>query len=228
MSPARGSPSPPMTVTTETTHGLYVEENLVGKDKYTYFMGGNNPLYIIENPDAATDETLLVVRDSYADSLAPFLTQQYGTIYMMDLRYYRTPRRGLRRERRRRRHPGQLQRGELPEGRQHHLHGAVSPMLRDGTLRITTLASGLERILEVYDHEDDSQPWLLALAMALGPGRLRRQQHRREQYGRQQRRGNDTQPPVTDGAGDATDEPTDTDEAETPTTRREGPSIWTT
>ena len=73
----------------ETTHGLYVEENLVGKDKYTYFLGGNNPLYVIENPDAATDETLLVVRDSYADSLAPFLSQQYGTIYMMDLRYYR-------------------------------------------------------------------------------------------------------------------------------------------
>ena len=75
--------------TTETTHGLYVEENLAGKDKYTYFMGGNNPLYVIENPNAATDETLLVVRDSYADSLAPFLSQQYGTIYMMDLRYYR-------------------------------------------------------------------------------------------------------------------------------------------
>ena len=75
--------------TSETTHGLYVEENLVGKDKYTYFMGGNNPLYVIENPNAATDETLLVVRDSYADSLAPFLSQQYGTIYMMDLRYYR-------------------------------------------------------------------------------------------------------------------------------------------
>ena len=74
-----------------STHGLYVEENLIGKDKYTYFMGGNNPLYIIENPNAATDETLLVVRDSYADSLAPFLSQQYGTIYMIDLRYYRTP-----------------------------------------------------------------------------------------------------------------------------------------
>ena len=42
---------------------IYVEENLVGKDKYTYFMGGNNPLYVIENPNAATDETLLVVRD---------------------------------------------------------------------------------------------------------------------------------------------------------------------
>lgn len=76
---------------TETTHGLYVEENLAGKDKYTYFMGGNNPLYIVENPNAATDETLLVVRDSYADSLAPFLSQYYGTIYMIDLRYYRIP-----------------------------------------------------------------------------------------------------------------------------------------
>ena len=74
-----------------STHGLYVEENLAGKDKYTYFMGGNNPLYIIRNPNAATDETLLVVRDSYSDSLIPFLTQYYSEIHVIDLRYYRVP-----------------------------------------------------------------------------------------------------------------------------------------
>ena len=77
--------------TTESTHGLYMAEKLEGKDKYTYFLGGNNPLYVIKNPNAATDQKLLVVRDSYSDSLAPFLTQYYGEIHLLDLRYYRMP-----------------------------------------------------------------------------------------------------------------------------------------
>ena len=75
----------------EETHGLYVDSFLQEKDKYSSFMGGNNPLYIIRNPNAATDKTLLVVRDSYSDSLAPFLTQYYSEIHLLDLRYYRTP-----------------------------------------------------------------------------------------------------------------------------------------
>lgn len=70
--------------------GLYVESKLMEKDKYSHFLGGNNPLYIIKNPHAATDKKLLVVRDSYSDSLAPFLSQTYSEIHLMDLRYYRT------------------------------------------------------------------------------------------------------------------------------------------
>ena len=70
--------------------GLYVDSFLAEKDKYSSFMGGNNPLYIIKNPNAATNEKLLVVRDSFSDSLAPFLAQQYAEIHMIDLRYYRT------------------------------------------------------------------------------------------------------------------------------------------
>jgi len=72
-------------------HGLYVDKFLAEKDKYSSFMGGNNPLYIIENPDAETDKKLLVVRDSYTDALAPFLSQNYSEIHLLDLRYYRTP-----------------------------------------------------------------------------------------------------------------------------------------
>ena len=70
--------------------GLYVDSFLAEKDKYSSFMGGNNPLYIIKNPNAATNEKLLVVRDSFSDSLAPFLARQYAEIHMIDLRYYRT------------------------------------------------------------------------------------------------------------------------------------------
>ena len=31
-----------------------------------------------------------MVRDSYSDSLAPFLSQQFSEIHLLDLRYYRT------------------------------------------------------------------------------------------------------------------------------------------
>lgn len=70
--------------------GLYVESKLEEKDKYSHFLGGNNPLYIIRNENASTARKLLVVRDSYSDSLAPFLSQTYSEIHLIDLRYYRT------------------------------------------------------------------------------------------------------------------------------------------
>ena len=60
------------------------------KDKYASFLGGNTPLYIVQNPNAATDKKLLIVRDSYSDSLAPFLSQEFAEVHLLDLRYYRT------------------------------------------------------------------------------------------------------------------------------------------
>ena len=72
------------------THGLYVDSFLEEKDKYASFLGGNTPLYIIRNPEAASEEKLLVVRDSYSDAMAPFLSQYFAEIHLVDLRYYRT------------------------------------------------------------------------------------------------------------------------------------------
>jgi len=77
-------------VITGEIRGLYVDSSLQEKDQYSSFMGGNNPLYIVRNPDAVTDQKILVVRDSFSDSLAPFLSQQFSEVHLMDLRYYRT------------------------------------------------------------------------------------------------------------------------------------------
>ncbi len=66
--------------------GLYYPEKLEVKDKYAYFLGGNQPLCIIKNPDAANGK-LLVVRDSYSDSLAPFLAEEFQEVHLFDLRY---------------------------------------------------------------------------------------------------------------------------------------------
>ena len=66
--------------------GLYYPEKLEVKDKYAYFLGGNQPLCIIKNPDAVGGK-LLVVRDSYSDSLAPFLAEEFQEVHLFDLRY---------------------------------------------------------------------------------------------------------------------------------------------
>lgn len=66
--------------------GLYYPEKLEVKDKYAYFLGGNQPLCVIKNPDAEGGR-LLVVRDSYSDSLAPFLAEEFQEVHLFDLRY---------------------------------------------------------------------------------------------------------------------------------------------
>ncbi len=68
--------------------GLYVPAFLDKKAKYSMFLGGVSPLehIVTKNTDAPS---LLIVRDSYTDSLAPFLTDDFSDIYIIDLRYYR-------------------------------------------------------------------------------------------------------------------------------------------
>ena len=70
----------------EEPRQLYDTSFLSVKDKYSMFLGGNQGLCIIENPDAQNGK-LLVIRDSYADSLAPFLTQNFSEIHLFDPRY---------------------------------------------------------------------------------------------------------------------------------------------
>lgn len=57
------------------------------KDKYKVFFGGNYGM--IEITGGSTNgKTLLIIKDSFANSLVPFLTADYETIIMLDLRYY--------------------------------------------------------------------------------------------------------------------------------------------
>ena len=50
------------------------------------YLGGNKPLAVVENPQAEGGK-LLVLRDSYSDSLAPFLAQSYQEVHLFDVRY---------------------------------------------------------------------------------------------------------------------------------------------
>ena len=67
--------------------GLYDSDYLGEKDKYSAFLGGSQPLCVIRN-EAGTGR-LMLVRDSYADSLAPFLARHFEEVHLLDLRYYR-------------------------------------------------------------------------------------------------------------------------------------------
>ena len=66
---------------------LYDTGKLGEKDKYSAFLGGNQPLCVIRNPEGTGK--LLVIRDSYADSLAPFLALHFEEVHLLDPRYYR-------------------------------------------------------------------------------------------------------------------------------------------
>ena len=70
----------------ETT--MYHPEQLEVKDKYAYFMGGNQPLYVLKKDNGGPK--VLVIRDSYSDSLAPFLTLNCSEVHLFDPRYNRS------------------------------------------------------------------------------------------------------------------------------------------
>lgn len=67
---------------------LYVPEMLDTKDQYRFFLGGNCPRIVIRTGNRGLP-SLLILRDSFADSLVPFLTEHYSSIHLLDLRYYR-------------------------------------------------------------------------------------------------------------------------------------------
>lgn len=75
----------------ETAASLYDRAYLEVKDKYSAFLGGNQPLCVIKNSAVTDGSKLLLVRDSYADSMAPFLAQRFSEVHLVDLRYYRAP-----------------------------------------------------------------------------------------------------------------------------------------
>ena len=66
----------------------FFTEHLDEQDKYSVFLDGNHSLVRIENPTAEGGR-LLLVKDSFAHCLAPFLAAHYSRIDMIDLRYFK-------------------------------------------------------------------------------------------------------------------------------------------
>ena len=66
---------------------VYQTEALEGRDKYTVFLGGNHSLVKIQTT-SSSENRLLVLKDSYANALIPFLIPYYDEILVVDPRYY--------------------------------------------------------------------------------------------------------------------------------------------
>lgn len=67
--------------------GMYFKENAKKKDKYTIYLDGNHALTVIDSENN-TGKELLIFKDSYAHSIAPFLANHYDKIHLIDMRYF--------------------------------------------------------------------------------------------------------------------------------------------
>ena len=83
--------------TDDVRHTLYQAGALEGRDKYSYFFGGNYGL-IEAKTSAGSGRSILVIKDSYAHCFAPFLMPYFDQVDLLDLRYYNEPLSGLLQE----------------------------------------------------------------------------------------------------------------------------------
>ncbi len=69
---------------------MFFLDNLEDDDKYPVYLDGNHPYTVIKNGSMKSEgEKLLVIKDSFAHSLVPFLADHYEEIVMIDMRYYK-------------------------------------------------------------------------------------------------------------------------------------------
>ena len=68
---------------------IYDRSYLDQKDKYSLFLDNLHPLVEITNDTAQTDRELVLIKDSYANSIVPFLVSHFKKIYVFDTRYYK-------------------------------------------------------------------------------------------------------------------------------------------
>lgn len=69
------------------TASVYSLEHASGDNPYELFLGGNHPKITIKTA-ADTDRKLLIMKDSYANCMIPFLLSDFAQITIIDARYY--------------------------------------------------------------------------------------------------------------------------------------------
>jgi hypothetical protein len=82
-----------VTIEGKPVDGVYDTAKFNVRDKYAAFLRGNNGITVIEsacNERHSEDETskILMFKDSYGNSFAPFLCYAYDEITVVDLRYF--------------------------------------------------------------------------------------------------------------------------------------------
>ena len=67
---------------------MFEEKHLSTKDKYQVYLDGNHSVTRIDT-NVHNGKTLLIIKDSYANSFATLAANHYETVYLVDFRYYR-------------------------------------------------------------------------------------------------------------------------------------------
>jgi len=74
------------------TDTLYVPHHLQSTDQYSYYLDGNHGITQIDNlsldSKRAEGDSILLIKDSFANTLATLLCENYKTVYTIDLRQY--------------------------------------------------------------------------------------------------------------------------------------------
>lgn len=75
-----------VTVDGQEKDGYLDRTALETRDKYGAFLWGNNGVTVLKSRETANPSRLLVIKDSFANCLAPFLTANYDEVWVVDLR----------------------------------------------------------------------------------------------------------------------------------------------
>ncbi len=71
----------------EGTKPMYEPEQIQSLDGYNVYLSGPQAVLTIECPTAQTDRELIIFRDSFGSSIAPYFAGAYSKITLIDLRY---------------------------------------------------------------------------------------------------------------------------------------------
>ncbi|MCH5300736.1 MAG: hypothetical protein J1E56_05385 [Ruminococcus sp.] len=72
----------------ETYHSMYFLNHLEEDDKYPIFLDGNHPLEYITNSNVKSGK-LLIIKDSFSHCFAPFIADNFNSVTLVDMRYYK-------------------------------------------------------------------------------------------------------------------------------------------
>ena len=66
---------------------IYDSEKFGGSDPYDFFMQGATPIIKAVNENSATEDELIIFRDSFGSSISPMFLEEYRSVTLVDLRY---------------------------------------------------------------------------------------------------------------------------------------------
>ena len=69
------------------TIGVYDLSALNGRDPYEMYLSGSLSLITVKNPNASSTDKLIIFRDSFGSSIAPYFFESYDEVTLVDIRY---------------------------------------------------------------------------------------------------------------------------------------------